>query len=342
MKIVMVAPDYAPKGGGVEKHILHVVRELRARGHEVVVLVRWGDYLPEHQVVEGVAVWRLPRSNSLPSLLWWYVRHRDVVAGAAVVHSHDFYPRWLRRLGGRVRWVHTFHGYEGWPLDQGAIASRRALRAEVATCIGVGAFIEKWYGTKLDYVTYGAAAAPAGVAAVKDGPEIVFVGRLEEDTGFRTYLEAFKLIHARHPKARMAVLGDGSLREWAEEFVAEHKLPVAPMQWVDEPLGYVRAAKVMLVSGYLAILEAAAVGKPVVAHYGTPIKRDYLACHPLAEDMVIASTAEEIAAGYERAAELSATKAGRERLAEAQAWAREQTWRRLVDLYERVYEGRRD
>jgi glycosyltransferase involved in cell wall biosynthesis len=335
VKIVVLAPDYAPKGGGVEKHILHVTRELRARGHEVVVLARYGDYLPEHQVVEGVEVWRLPRSNSLPALMWWYARHRWVVEGAQVVHSHDFYPRHLRKLAGSVRWVHTFHGYEGWPLDPAAIASRRAVRAEVETCIGVGAFIEKWYGTELDYVTYGAAEAPAGVAPVADGPELVFSGRLEPDTGFQTYLEGFKLIHERHPKVRLAVLGVGSLEGWATEFVREHNLPVGPMRWVDDPLPYLKAARVMLVSGYLAILEAALVGKPVVAHYGTPIKKDYLACHPLAKDMTIVSTAEKVAAGYERAVKL-----GPERLESAQRWARDQTWGHLADIYVRAYEGR--
>jgi glycosyltransferase involved in cell wall biosynthesis len=334
VKIVMVAPAYSPSQGGVEKHILMVNRELKARGHEVVVLVRHNLFFPERQLVEGVDVFRLPSSGSLPALALWQWQHRSVLAGADVIHSHDFYPRNLRKLVSDRKWVHTFHGYEGWPLDPGAIESRQIVRDEVEICFGIGAFIEKWYGTKLNHVLYGAAAEPSHAPAVKHGPELVFIGRLEADTGFEDYLKGFEIIHRQHPKVRLAVLGDGQLKVWAQKYADEHQLPVELAGWQDDTVPYQRAAKVVLVSGYLAILEAARLGKPILAHYGSPIKHDYLECHPLAAKFVIASSPESVADGYERALQLPQVT-----LNEASEWAAQQTWAALVDSYERAYKS---
>jgi glycosyltransferase involved in cell wall biosynthesis len=253
------------------------------------------------------------------------------MAGVEVIHSHDIYPRHLRKFIPRVRWVHTFHGYEGWPLDEAAIASRKVVRREVDYCVGVGQFIEKWYGTKLDAVTYGAADDP-GEAKAGPGIDVVMLSRLEEDTGFREYLQGFELIHQRHPKARMVVLGDGSLRGWGEQFAADHQLPVAFRGWVKEHLSFRSSARVVFAGGYQSILETARLGKPLVAQYNTPIKKDYLEMHPLAREMVIVSSPEEVAAGYERALKLS-----RAELDKAAAWAREQTWEKLADQYEVAY-----
>jgi glycosyltransferase involved in cell wall biosynthesis len=332
VKILVLAPAYAPSTGGVEKHIQRVNREFRAQGHEVVVLVRHNLFVPQRQMIDGVDVWRLPASDSLPSMALWYYQHRQVFEGIDVVHSHDYYPRRLHQLLSSVRWVHTFHGYEGWPIDPAAIDARQIVREEVNACFGIGAFIEKWYGTKLDYITYGAADEPSDTPAIKHGADLVFIGRLESDTGFEDYLKGFALIHRQHPKVRLAVLGDGQLRHWGEEFVRTEQLPVSFEGWQDDTAPYQRAAKVVLVSGYLAILEAARLEKPILAHYGTPIKHDYLACHPLASKFVTANSPETVAEGYERALQLPYIT-----LADSAAWAKQQTWEALGEQYLRVY-----
>jgi glycosyltransferase involved in cell wall biosynthesis len=332
MKILVIAPDYLPRTGGVEKHILMVTRELVHQGHEVVVLVRHGDYLPEHQTVEGVQVWRLPSSNSLPALLKWYLGHRHVFRDVDVIHSHDFYPRHLRKLLPGVKWVHTFHGYEGYPLDPAAIASRQGVRREVDVCFGVGAFIEKWYGTKLDYTIYGAVDPMPISKTPAAATDILFLGRLEEDTGFEVYLRAFELIHKKHPQVTLGVVGGGLMHDWAKDFIAERKLPVTLFGWMPDPSAYIQASKVMFAPGYLVILEAALAGKPIVSHYGTPIKKDYLELHPLAEYMGIGGSVEQIADSYDKTGLMSGA-----RLKQAQAWAGEQTWARLVGMYVDAY-----
>ena len=134
----------------------------------------------------------------------------------------------------------------------------------------------------------------------------------------------------------MVVLGDGSLRAWGEQYTADHQLPVEFKGWVKDHLGYRQAARVVFASGYQSILEVARLGKPLVAQYNTPIKQDYLEMHPLAKEMVIVSSPEEVAAGYERALKLS-----RAELEKAAVWAQEQTWEKLATMYETAYGGKK-
>jgi len=90
--------------------------------------------------------------------------------------------------------------------------------------------------------------------------------------------------------------------------------------------------RVAFVSGYLAIIEAGALGTPIVAHHGDPLKEDYLRCHPMADALWIASTPEEIAQAYEQA-----LAAPPDRLRRMQEWAQAQTWERVAGLYAAAY-----
>ena len=48
MRIALVASSYLPRFGGVEEHVFHLARNLRARGHEVFVwAVDQGDDVPK-------------------------------------------------------------------------------------------------------------------------------------------------------------------------------------------------------------------------------------------------------------------------------------------------------
>ena len=87
---------------------------------------------------------------------YWLLKNKKIFNGA-VVHSHDYFPFNLRKILPNIRWVHTFHGYEGYPLHEEAIESRRRLHGLVEYSFCVGQFIEKWYGTKCDNILWGAA-----------------------------------------------------------------------------------------------------------------------------------------------------------------------------------------
>ena len=79
------------------------------------------------------------------------------------------------------------------------------------------------------------------------------------------------------------------------------------------------------VSRYLAILEALAAGIPVIAHYNNAIKFDYLNMAPFAKYISIFNDPNKANLTNHH------VKAG-------QLWARTQTWNKLADIYEKLWQ----
>ena len=50
---------------------------------------------------------------------------------------------------------------------------------------------------------------------------------------------------------------------------------------VKDPQKYLVDADIVITSSYMSMLEAAAMGKPVIAIGNSELKEDYLNCHPL-------------------------------------------------------------
>lgn len=81
------------------------------------------------------------------------------------------------------------------------------------------------------------------------------------------------------------------------------------------------------VSRYLAILEALDVGVPVLAHYNNAIKYDYLSLAPFAKFIHIFHDPQKVNLKFD----LKLIKQG-------QKWAKQQTWDRLADMYEKLWQ----
>jgi glycosyltransferase involved in cell wall biosynthesis len=331
-RLLIVAPSFYPASGGVEMHLQGVLPHLRQQGYEPTVLVRYAPQIPAKQVVKGTTVLRLPRHDNRLILGLWMAKHRALLQASDAIHSHDYFPLSLFKRYGHKPWIHTFHGYEGYPLAPAAITARRHIRSIVSACIGVGAFIEKWYGTVCDQWIYGAietATLPAKQAPKWD---VIFYGRLEADTGIASYLEGFKLISAKHPSARLLVVGNGSLLSWAQQYAKDNNLAIDFKPATLRVLQYVAQARIAFVSGYLAILESAAIGLPIISIYDTPIKQDYLLMHPMAKHFSIANSPTQVAQAYQT---VSASNRADKQL---QAWARSQTWDKIAKIYTSYYE----
>ena len=60
MNIAIFASAFHPHLGGVEELVRQLAHHLEKRGHAVIVITnRWPRALPEHEVVEGIPVYRL-------------------------------------------------------------------------------------------------------------------------------------------------------------------------------------------------------------------------------------------------------------------------------------------
>lgn len=329
--LVVLAPSYYPNTGGVEKHLEKVCEGLIKRGWGVTVFVRYSPGYPKAQKHHGVNIVRMPKSDGTKTLWLWYLKNKQVFDGAVAIHSHDYFPFALRKLIKNKRWVHTYHGYEGYPLDPRAVESRQQVLKAVDYSFCVGQFIEKWYGTRCDQVIWGAAE---GVKQTKTSTkwDFIFYGRFEQDTGFEEYVKGFKLIQDSNPKSNMLILGYGTKEVWAKDYVKQHNLNVTFHGPVGDVRPFLLQSKVAFVSGYLALIECGLAKKPVVAYYGTPIKEDYLKCHPEAKSLAIVHSAQQIASSGQRA-----LKPNPKEIQDLYDWSRVQTWDKIINQYEEAY-----
>ena len=333
MKLLVLAPAYFPSNGGVERHIRAIVGLLKTQGVDVTIAVRYKSSYPKSQLVDNVRVLRMPKRDNRISWQYWSRVHGRLLNHIDVIHSHDVFPFTLRQMMKQKRWIHTFHGYEGYPVEKSAIISRQSVAKSVDYTFGIGAFIEKWYGTKCDEILYGASSQGLG-HKLKEEWDVVYYGRLEKDTGFQDYLKGFALASERTPNLSLVVLGDGSLMDWARKYAKTYDLKVDFKGMVESVFDYLASSKIAYVSGYLGIIEAGIHELPIIAQYNSPIKKDYLQLHPMAKYMQIVSSPKSIArATYDTMSGGSST------VKAVKQWATGQTWDNIADKYRAAYQG---
>ena len=350
MNILFIVPDYYPHIGGVERHVRSVSAQLVRQGCRVTVFVekrRQEDRLYERD--NNVEIIRFYKRNYFIfrklSFKWQFIKNRHVFLAADVIHFHDFSTMWLwgfgvyfilRCLGKKI--FITFHGWEGHvPPQRTVIVKRRICEYLVQGNICAGHFIEKWYGTRATLVTYGGCSLPPARESVQPGKNALFIGRLENDTGIREYIQAWKTICRQFPDVELVICGDGSLRRELEEYVADHGISnIIFAGIVQEPEELLQTAVFVFTSGFLGILEAFAQQTPVIATYDNPLKKDYLTMMPGAQEMfwiaedvasIIAAIQEVLGVGGDVGAKIAA----------AYTFARENTWEKLAAQYLELY-----
>jgi len=134
--------------GGVEKHVGEVAKCLIKKGHKITV------------VAENDMGLLVARENRLKKfkIWWWLWQNRSLINESDIIHAHDvafwYFPFCFLYL--RKPFFVTFHGWEGkFPVPWKNKLIRKISEKMARGNICVGNFIEKWYGTKADYITYG-------------------------------------------------------------------------------------------------------------------------------------------------------------------------------------------
>ncbi len=323
MRVLFLTPRDSKRNlGGVERHVRLVTEELVRRGHSV------------NEIALDKSIKETPcsaRSLLFKLQAWRYLwRNRELFGWAEVVHVHDVFwwvmPFVVITKITNIREKHeprlfvTFHGWEGkWPPTKSAVWQKRLAARLSDGTIGVGDFYEKWYGVKTDRVVWGvldknqieSSNRETPWHTPRSHPIFAFFGRLEEVNGIEIVIEALNKIYKSykdnksrtgrhletssrsHPVLSGRILsiifvGDGSWRKQAEKVGK-----VTGM--VAEPWKYLEKAEVVIASSYLAISEAMAMGKPVIAVANNPLKEDYLEGHPLRKYFKVVGDAEELA-----------------------------------------------
>ena len=118
MKILIVAPYFTPRVGGLENYALAVALQMKAAGHNVVVVT--SNHLARRRQThhqQGLRIIRLPAwanaSNTPVNPLWyWQLKHiiRQEAPAAIVAHTPvPFIADMAVRAAGRIPVVLTYH-----------------------------------------------------------------------------------------------------------------------------------------------------------------------------------------------------------------------------------------
>ena len=273
--------------------VLRLLEGLRARGHRPLLGVIPGDRFEVKAREAGFPP--LP-GLSLSSRMGPLGLVRDVSRLRRVIrservdlihahHSHDHWLAWLAARGAVpiVRTFHNLRSVRGGRLDRG-LYSRTAVHFAVSRQIEARC---RDLGLRSRVVwTPGTADLPRFAAETDDGqaireefklgdaPVVVTVSRLAANRGHELLLNAFRIVLAGLPRARLLLVGKGETRARLEQTVVEMGLAgqVIFTGYRDRDLPEVLAAAdcfALMAAGSddscRAALEAMAAARPVVA-----------------------------------------------------------------------------
>jgi len=272
--------------------VIHAVRGLRSRGHDVRLgLIPGGRFEEKAREagIEPIAGLSLEARRDPLGVVRDLARLRRLIQSARVdvVHCHHSHDHWLGALvHGNALLVRTFHNARAvrpaWPAPW--------LYRRTDALIAVSAEIES-AARRLDVrpgslfrvdgvVDVGRFAAPAGGEHVRKefglgrAPVVGSVARLAANRGHELLIEGFALLLRERPDARLLLIGKGERRAAIEAFVAERGLgeQVILAGYRDGDLPAVLDALdvfALLGAGSdescRAALEAMAAGRPVIA-----------------------------------------------------------------------------
>jgi len=281
MKILFVTHYFFPHIGGVEKHVYEVARSLERRGSSVTIVTeKFDKKLKDMEIINGIKVVRFfyPHIKLIGlKFIWWQIfKNRKLIQAADVVHIHDVFVWYLpfRFLYPNNKVFTTIHGLE-WknPLSKMSIWQKRLADKLSTKTVGVGDFLEKYLKIRFDLITYGAAILIC-FNLVKRRNLIVYVGRLEENTGLLKFLDWLKI----NPEYQVDFCGDGELKIQCKKFGKVHG-------FID-PTQFLKRAEYCVPAGYLAALEALSYKCKLKLFWSDKVKEDYWKMSPFVRENV--------------------------------------------------------
>lgn len=362
MRIVQICPYSWNAHGGVQAHVRHLADELRARGHDVLVLAPGREATAEPFVRFVGRPTRIRFNGSVAPLCIdpfsaAVIRDAFDEFEPDVIHVHEPFAPSASLLGvlcADAPVVATFHAYyERFTVHGGIYTAfsqlMRPIRSRIAHRIAVSRAAHRTMAARLgsahsSIIPNGASIEHFGRAAPADlppGRRMLFVGRLEPRKGFRHAVDAFAELGARYDDLRLVVVGEGP------QGAHVRRLPRALRSRVDmigcashEALPTYHAASDLFLapatgreSFGIVLVEAMAAGLPVIASdlpgYSEVVRheREGLLV-PAADPDALAAAAARVL--DDRALATRLAMAGRLR---ARAFA----WPRIAARVERVY-----
>ncbi len=331
MKILFLARRFYPDIGGVETHVYEVGKILVKKGHSVTVVTQSRGAETE---IDGIKIIRIPefkKGKVEKFFIWkWFLENRKIIESAKIIHAHDVYFWYMpfRFIYPEKFSYITFHGFEKFPVSRKEILIRKISEKLADGNIAVGDFIEKWYKTKPDFVTYGGVNIPKVISRPIGKRSAVFIGRLDTDTNILDFSKAVKILEKRKIKIDLKIIGSG---KYETELKKDFKV-LKPDKDINK---YMNGNKYVFSSSYLSILNAMAHKKMVFSIYNNNLKKDYLELSPMSSSIVIADSPERLADKINYF--IDYPKETEKYIKEGFSFAKKNSWKNTTDLYSKLW-----
>lgn len=236
MRIALIAEDYYPQLGGVPEHVHNLALQLTAWGHHVhVITARMREANGDAPFVRRVGTSLVIYSNGGVARItagWRLQRRLEEMFRAErydVVHVHGGLAPTFGVVAPLAAWkvdipvVATFHSW--FPRSVGYRLFRPIFQrlldrhaAAIAVSQPVIDAMSRYVHADWEIIPNGVNTSffqPNGrrpIDALRRGPRLLFLGRLEPRNGLNVLLEAMPHILRRYPNASLTVAGDGPWR----------------------------------------------------------------------------------------------------------------------------------
>lgn len=291
MRIAEICTNFRP--GGIQRHVLDLTADLRARGHDVMMAGDEGAWFPTdgvHLALNRVVGRGGSLFDRLVSILpaARTLRRELRTRGIQLIHVHETAPALVARIasmGMNIPIVLTFHGSAPARERQVAKIARQCADIVVSPSKdGIARLVAAGLPEdRCRVIGLGILPAPKvdkGDAAElrthllggKAGPLILSVSRIDPQKGIDVMVRAVKVVVGTHPETVFAVAGPGPLTEEAQGWIAgaglvDNMRLLGPVSTI--PLHLAAADIFLLTSRWenlpISIVEAFRAGLPVVA-----------------------------------------------------------------------------
>lgn len=308
-RLMVVAPYFYPKIGGLENYAYLLAKKLHTSGEYRVSIVtsNYDGKGYKKEVIDGMTVHRLSIwfkiSNTPINPMWyWSLKRIMAIERPDMIHLHSpvpYLPDIAALLVKDIPMVLTYHSgsmlKNKWPIDilvglyENVFLYRLFKRADAIVAISQEFAKRKFpqFIGKMHFIPTGVDLERFKQTPLPTESEIVtFVGRIEHTSswkGIEQLLQAFALVTHRRPRAILEIVGGGDAVEHyctrAREIGISERVVYAGPQ-VGQALvdAYERSSVVVLSSTSdseafsVALVEAMACGRPIIGTNigGTP------------------------------------------------------------------------
>ncbi|HYF49286.1 MAG TPA: glycosyltransferase [Planctomycetota bacterium] len=302
MNICMVSEDYDPSIAGVGVHLQNLVPELKARGHNIVVITSRKRHQPGISSAPGLTIYRnfsipvsgfrhsVTTSRDLKTILHRHnidVVHVHFLSYMAVQAVHA-----AKKLG--IKAMYTYHMAEEiltspfrWLPRVQSMISRQIVRFcnkfDLITFPSQRLLeTTRAKGVSANCVFLGNAIAFQNSVSTPRPPRenrftLLFVGRLSPEKNLAFLIRVFRIVLLNHPGAELWLAGDGPIREQlkgiATQLGIESKVSfLGYIPNAELPQYYDQADAFVLPSFFetqgMVCIEAMHFGKPLLVSSG--------------------------------------------------------------------------